>query len=142
MQISDNHTEMLQGELQQFFKAKLEKWYYRTGETLADRMARTIYTLVASFLIIGIYLALNVALALCLGKWMNNHALGFTMLAGIYLFLLLVWLLAKHSITNRLKNKSAASILKTGDKLHASLNGMEDIYPETETPLFNPDDTK
>ncbi len=142
MQVSDNHTEMLQGELQRLFKAKLEKWYYRTGDTLADRMARAIYVIIASILIIGIYLALNVALALYLGKWVDSYALGFIMLAGIYLLLFVIWLLAKRPVINRLKNNSAASVLKVGEQLHASLNGTEDIDLEPETSLFNLDDAR
>ena len=69
-----------------------------------------IIVILLSFTALFFFILLNIGLGLLIGYYMGNYAWGVLIMAGIYLLLMLIIVLAKKSIKNKVANKIIKSI--------------------------------
>ncbi len=90
--------EHLQENAKEYINSSV-KYYKLLGFKV---MTRSI-TLMAKFILVAFCVAMlflfgSFALAFCLGKWLDNYAFGFLIVAGIYLIIGLIVSLVKRSV--------------------------------------------
>lgn len=65
------------------------------------------FTVFAIAIVAGLFfiLLLNIGIALLIGKFIGNYGYGLLIVSGFYLLVLIIVLLARHSIVNGVANK-------------------------------------
>ena len=54
---------------------------------------------------------LNIGLGLLIGHWLGNYAYGVLIMAGVYLLMLVILLLARKSINNNVANRIIKALI-------------------------------
>lgn len=70
----------------------------------------TTYLVLIAVLALFFIILLNIGLGFLIGTWVDNYGLGFLILAGFYLLLMLVIFLARKAIKDKVANKIIKSI--------------------------------
>lgn len=95
--IPDNISSIVE-DTERFLEAKIELWKLR----ITDKVAGIISAIISRFIfiLIGVIVvvALNIATALLIGKWVGEMYLGFLIIAGAYLLLGLILFLARKKL--------------------------------------------
>ncbi len=85
-----------------------ETWYEKAVLTLTSKTVKTGASLVNGLLVLAlsmtVFFFLNLALGWWLGQLMVSRALGFLVLGGFYLLVLLVLVLARKTFINLFRN--------------------------------------
>lgn len=87
----ENHVELLRLDATE-----------KTLKIIGVSVPLLIISVMGSFFII----LLNIGLALMIGKWIDSYALGFFILSGFYLLLILLAYFFRHNIKNAITNKA------------------------------------
>lgn len=87
----ENHVELLRLDATE-----------KTLKIIGVSVPLLIISAMGSFFIILI----NIGLALMIGEWTSNYALGFFILSGFYLLMILLTYFFRHSIKNVITNKA------------------------------------
>lgn len=86
----------------------METWYERTALTLISKTIKASASLINVLLVLLIglimFFFLNFALGLYLGQLLNSRALGFLVLGGFYLLVLLIMFATRKSFLNLFRN--------------------------------------
>lgn len=70
----------------------------------------TTYLVLIAVLALFFIILLNIGLGFLIGTWVDNYGLGFLILAGFYLLLILVIFLTRKAIKDKVANKIIKSI--------------------------------
>ncbi|AYO57705.1 hypothetical protein CO230_05955 [Chryseobacterium sp. 6424] len=70
----------------------------------------TTYLVLIAVAALFFIILLNIGLGFLIGTWVDNYGLGFLILAGFYLLLMLVIFLARKAIKDKVANKIIKSI--------------------------------
>lgn len=84
-------------------KAKLLK--LEATEKTAITAGTTTYLVIAAIVLLFFIVLFNIGLGFLLATFVESYALGFMIVAGIYLLLFVIVLLSKNSIKNNIANK-------------------------------------
>lgn len=87
----ENHVELLKLDATE-----------KTLKIIGISVPLFLMSIMGSFFII----LLNIGLALLLGKWVNNYALGFFILSGFYLLMIILAFVFRNHIKNFITNKA------------------------------------
>lgn len=87
----ENHVELLRLDATE-----------KTLKIIGVSVPLLIITVMGSFFII----LLNIGLALMIGKWIESYALGFFILSGFYLLMIILAYLFRHQIKDAITNKA------------------------------------
>ncbi len=87
----ENHVELLKLDATE-----------KTLKIIGISVPLFLISIMGSFFII----LLNIGLALLLGKWVNNYALGFFILSGFYLLMIILAFVFRNHIKNFITNKA------------------------------------
>ncbi len=86
----------------------METWYERTALNLISKTIKASASLINVLLVLLIglimFFFLNFALGLYLGQLLNSRALGFLVLGGFYLLVLLIMFATRKSFLNLFRN--------------------------------------
>ena len=74
-------------------------------EKTAITAGTTTYLVIAAIVLLFFIVLFNIGLGFLLATFMESYALGFMIVAGIYLLLFVIVLLSKNSIKNNIANK-------------------------------------
>lgn len=107
-------------------RSRLNQGINVTGHLFALRSSQLVTLAVVAFLGFNLFLFLNIALGFYLGDAMHSSpALGFLILAGIYVLLIGTYLLIRKRIEERVRNRVARRVAHLNDVLNQDLNRME-----------------
>lgn len=87
----ENHVELLKLDATE-----------KTLKIIGISVPLFLISIMSSFFVI----LLNIGLALMLGKWVNNYALGFFILSGFYLLMIVLAYVLRNHIKNFITNKA------------------------------------
>ncbi|MBS1571637.1 MAG: phage holin family protein [Bacteroidetes bacterium] len=93
------------GILKDYASKKTELLKLEATEKTALSLGTTTYIVLAAITLLFFIILFNVGLGFLLGKFVESYALGFMIVAGVYLLLFLIILLTKNSIKNSIANK-------------------------------------
>lgn len=103
-------------------RARTNQGMTAVGQGISSFSASLVSLVVCAFLFFNLFLFLNIALGFYLGTLSGSPALGFLMLAGIYLLLLAVYWLVHKRIERRVHNRMARRALHLCDNVNARLD--------------------
>ncbi|MGL4631683.1 MAG: phage holin family protein [Leadbetterella sp.] len=86
-------------------EAKFELKKLEIKDQLKEPIAKLVYTLVAVLLAVVLYVFFGIGMSLFLNNLLDSVWLGFLIWTGIQAFLFFMFILQKHSITNRIKTR-------------------------------------
>ncbi len=98
------------------------------GLCLSSGSASLLSIVVVGFLALNLFLYLNITLGFLLGSLSDGSpALGFLMLAGVYVLLILVYLLIRSRVERRVRNRVARQVVHVGDNVNAELDTITQL---------------
>ena len=107
----------IKNDLRDYIEVRLDLLKLQVAESISGIISKTVIISVVAILLVFILLFLSVAAGYFFASLLNSKELGFLCVAGIYLFVLLVFLLLKRKIVERPVIKSVVKIFfsKSGD---------------------------
>jgi len=95
------HTENIKNHSQEYIESNLE-YYKLKGFKLAMKSMTMIVKFILLFLcFLMVLLFFSIAGALAIGEWLGNTALGFLVVAGVYLIITSILFLFKNKIVEK-----------------------------------------
>lgn len=91
--------------LKDYASKKAELLKLEATEKTAITAGTTTYLVIAAIVLLFFIVLFNIGLGFLLATFMESYALGFMIVAGIYLLLFVIVLLSKNSIKNNIANK-------------------------------------
>ncbi|MBS1550138.1 MAG: phage holin family protein [Bacteroidetes bacterium] len=91
--------------LKDYASKKAELLKLEATEKTAITAGTTTYLVIAAIVLLFFIVLFNIGLGFLLATFVESYALGFMIVAGIYLLLFVIVLLSKNSIKNNIANK-------------------------------------
>lgn len=103
---------------------KLNATIYAAGGVAARSSARLVTLLIIAFIGLSAFLFLNLALVFALASLLfdTNLAWGFLVVAGIYVFAGILYLILRRSVEGKIKDKVASQVLSSSQSLNEALD--------------------
>lgn len=107
-------------------RARLNQLFGVSGQRLATGSGSLVSLIVLLFLGFNLFLFLNIALGFWLGSVMggSSPALGFLYLSGIYVVLILLYLLIRRSVERSVRDRVARGVNHVTDNLNNDLDSL------------------
>lgn len=111
------NIEQLSTHLQAYVDAKLEYFKLKLLKTATELAANVFKRILAAFLFTFFLMMLSVAVAIVIGDELGGMSLGFFIVAGFYLLLLiLVWLFGKRLFSTKIIRFLSKKMSSTHEK--------------------------
>lgn len=111
-QAIDNET--LFDKVENYTKTSIDLLKLKSIEKSSQMMSTTITSLVVVFIATMFILLFNIGMALVIGQYLNKNYLGFFIVAGFYLIVLITFYIFKNTVFNKwLQNALISKFLKS-----------------------------
>ena len=91
--------------LKDYASKKTELFKLEATEKTALTAGTTAFIVIAAVVLLFFFILFNIGLGFLLATYVESYALGFMIVAGVYLLLFLIVMLSKNSIKNNIANK-------------------------------------